>query len=272
MGKALQRETQMRIATIDMDAFTSVPVILNEILSQNGSAYYPVAYRHEQRRVEEFRALDYDKKEDRNFQIRDGGVYVITGGAGGIGLAFAEYLSKQACVIIVLIGRSKLPDRSVWESIQSDENNSGYNKIQSIKSIEKNGSQVIHYSMDVSDYSQMEAAFQDIRGKFGKLTAIIHSAGLPSDRLLKDESIEMFDSIINPKITGTLNIDLLTQSDDLDFLLLCSSVATVFPLVGQSAYVAANSYLDAFAFQRNKLGGKNTVAINWVAWKETGWQ
>ena len=42
---------------------------------------------------------------------RDGGVYLITGGAGGLGLLFAEAIAKQARdTTLILTGRSALSE------------------------------------------------------------------------------------------------------------------------------------------------------------------
>ncbi len=42
--------------------------------------------------------------------LRENGVYIIAGGAGGLGFTFAEYLAFQTKCRLVLTGRSPLSD------------------------------------------------------------------------------------------------------------------------------------------------------------------
>ena len=55
----------------------------------------------------------------------------------------------------------------------------------------------------------------------------------------------------------------------LDFLVLCSSLASIVGGVGRVDYVSANAYLDAYAHARSKAG-HFTVSINWPAWRDVG--
>src|SRR5438874_362111 len=47
-------------------------------------------------------------------RLRTRGVYLITGGFGGIGLTLAEYLARSVSARLVLIGRRALPPRAEW--------------------------------------------------------------------------------------------------------------------------------------------------------------
>jgi len=79
-------------------------------------------------------------------------------------------------------------------------------------------------------------------------------------------------AIFAAKITGTLILHALQENAALDFFVLCSSIGSILPQVGQVGYCAANAFLDAFALWRNTRGtGKTlTVAINWTRWQGTG--
>ena len=77
-----------------------------------------------------------------------------------------------------------------------------------------------------------------------------------------NKNYQNFKRVITPKIQGTWLLDKLTQSDDLDFLIMFASIAAITGGAGQSDYTAANSYLDAFAAYRNRQG-KRTISIDW---------
>src|SRR5262249_55696491 len=49
--------------------------------------------------------------------LRQRGVYMITGGLGGIGLAVAETLARTVQARLVLIGRTGLPARDQWSAL-----------------------------------------------------------------------------------------------------------------------------------------------------------
>jgi acyl carrier protein len=69
------------------------------------------------------------------------------------------------------------------------------------------------------------------------------------------------------KVEGTLVVESLL--DDGAFLALMSSVDAWNPGPGQTAYAAANTFLDAFAVHRRSLG-KPVVSINWDRWLGVG--
>ncbi|MDR9507180.1 beta-ketoacyl reductase, partial [Brevibacillus agri] len=58
-------------------------------------------------------------------------------------------------------------------------------------------------------------------------------------------------------------------ADDLDFFVLFSSMHTVTGGIGQSDYVAANSYLDLYAAHMRQMG-KKALTINWPLWRDVG--
>lgn len=73
---------------------------------------------------------------------------------------------------------------------------------------------------------------------------------------------------MSPKIEGTLVLHELFAGR-VDFIVLCSSLASVAAAFGQSDYSAANAFLDAYAHHLNKLG-QRVVSINWDNWGDIG--
>jgi len=77
-------------------------------------------------------------------------------------------------------------------------------------------------------------------------------------------------AVLAPKLAGTQALAEACAGDDIDFLLLCSSIASVIGGGGQVDYCAANAYLDAFAHEQTRRTGTFTVAVNWDGWQEVG--
>ncbi|MCB8926228.1 MAG: acyltransferase domain-containing protein [Ardenticatenaceae bacterium] len=72
------------------------------------------AYRNGRRWQQQFAAAPQPEGNLDDSRIKPGGVYLITGGMGGIGLVMAEHLAETAQAKLVLLSRSGLPKREMW--------------------------------------------------------------------------------------------------------------------------------------------------------------
>ncbi|MCX7920812.1 MAG: SDR family NAD(P)-dependent oxidoreductase [Clostridia bacterium] len=260
--------SSLKCRCIDIDGDTKVDSIISEIASKE--LLPKVAYRNGKRYVEELRKIDLEIKKGGSVGIKEHGVYVITGGNGGLGLELGKYLASKNKVNIALINRSKLPERSKWNEILAKaEERKTCRAIKSIIEIEETGAQVTCLSANVSNMNEMKEAIDTLRSRYGAINGIIHCAGVAGDGFIMRKEKQVFDSVIAPKVQGTWILNKLTEEDNMDFFVMFSSILAVFGDQGQGDYAAANSYLDAFAVYRSKQG-KRTATINWPAWKETG--
>jgi NAD(P)-dependent dehydrogenase (short-subunit alcohol dehydrogenase family)/acyl carrier protein len=244
-------------------------LILDELAAKTSDPF--VAYRGSHRWVQIFEPIRLEKLDYRKPRLRDNGVYLITGGLGGIGLVLAEYLTQRVKAKLVLIGRTALPPRSEWKSwVQTHtEQDPVSRKILKLQSIEEMGAEVLPLSADVSNIAQMEEAIRKAHIRFGQIHGVIHAAGIAGDRIMQVGSPEEAEHVMAPKVKGTLILDkLLRDEGTLDFFLLSSSITSVLGGVGQVAYSAANSFLDTYAHQHRPK--KSIISINWGAWQEVG--
>lgn len=191
---------------------------------------------------------------------KDGGVYLITGGAGGLGLIFAEEIAgavKNAAII--LVGRSLL--NAERESLLKDISSIGLN--------------VEYRQADIADRNVAEALVQDILNTHGKLDGIIHSAGILRDNFILKKPAEEISDVLAPKIRGMVSLDLATAALPMDFFLACSSTAGITGSMGQADYAMANAFMDSYACYREGLvreGKRNgkTLSVNWPLWEKGG--
>ncbi|KAF6584064.1 SDR family NAD(P)-dependent oxidoreductase, partial [Paenibacillus sp. EKM211P] len=198
--------------------------------------------------------------ETADIPWKENGVYLITGGAGGLGLIFAkEIVNKVQNVALILTGRSALDEGKRAE----------------IKKLESLGARIAYKQADVTREQAVADLIREIGAEFGSLNGIIHSAGVIRDnRILQKNSGEMLE-VLAPKVLGVVNLDQASKHLPLDFFILFSSVAGGLGNQGQADYSTANAFMDAYARYRNTLTGSQqrqgqTISINWPLWKEGG--
>jgi len=228
-----------------------------------------VAYRGAHRWIETFEPVQLHKDTIERQNLIENGVYVITGGFGGVGFAVAEYLARTVHPKLALIGRTAMPDKSLWADWLRDHSGDEEfgNRIRKIKQLEERGAEVLVLSADVSDKSQMGAAYAQISATFGRIHGVIHAAGLPGDGIIQLKTRTASSAVLRSKVQGTLILaELFAEAK---FFVFCSSLRTTMGGIGQVDYCAANSFLDAFVHSRS--GGPATmVSINWDTWLEVG--
>lgn len=230
-----------------------VQQIIAEIEMPDGESL--VAYRGPHRWVRAFEpAHPALRGEDAPVQrLRKSGVYLITGGLGGIGLTFARYLARQWQARLVLIGRN----------ISSDQ-------AKALAEFEALGAEVLALQADVADAAQMRAALDEVRRRFGVLHGVVHAAGVAGGGMIAQRERAAVERVFAPKLQGATNLLDVLEGEVLDFVLLCSSLTAITGGFGQIDYCAANSFLDALSAWSSRRGDMSVVSVNWDAWREVG--
>jgi polyketide synthase PksM len=191
---------------------------------------------------------------------KDGGVYLITGGAGGLGLIMAEEIARGAKrAVFYLSGRSELAGP----------------KVERLQTLEALGCRVIYSQVDVAQREAVEALIAQVRAEQGRLDGVIHAAGVLRDSFIIRKERRELEEVLAAKVHGALHLDEATRGLPLDFFILFSSVAGALGNAGQADYAAANAFLDAFAALRAELASSGqrrgrTLCIDWPLWREGG--
>ncbi|UCH95166.1 MAG: amino acid adenylation domain-containing protein [Candidatus Aminicenantes bacterium] len=265
--RSIDIEIPSPVTTVDEGV---VSYLLTELLA--GIADPVVAFRVNQRWVRTFEARPLYRTGREASRLKQGGIYLITGGLGGIGLELAKYLAETVKARLVLTARRPLPHRHQWQELL----NSGEAeediaiKIRKVRELEDLGAQVLVYGADAANRQQMQHVIAETQEKLGKINGVLHAAGVPDGTIIQRRNQEMCQRVLNPKVTGTLILDELLKEDPLDFFILFSSTVAVTALGGQVAYCAANAFLDQFARYKSVRDGAFTVSINWDAWQRIG--
>ncbi len=227
-----------------------------------------IAYRGEERWVGSFEHEALRSRQEGS-RLKEKGVYLITGGLGGIGLVIAEHLARTSHARLVLVGRSELPPTSEWKRVIENDSLAPAlkEKIRKLLEIESLGGEVLTIRADVTSREEMAAAVKLACERFGGIHGVIHAAGVVEDSPLLAKDRESATRVLDPKIKGTLVLDEILADHPLDFFVLFSSISSLSPPPGQVDYAAANSFLDAFALSRSS---RRTIAINWGLWRDVG--
>ncbi|HET9210498.1 MAG TPA: type I polyketide synthase, partial [Thermoanaerobaculia bacterium] len=230
------------------------------------------AYRGNSRWVQDYEAVRLEAPAPGALPLRERGVYLITGGLGGLGLTFAEMLAREHRARLVLLGVSALPDRGSWDEwlAAHGETDRISQRLRKIREIEALGSEVMVAGADVTDREQMRALVAQATARFGAIHGVIHAAGLAGGGMIQLKTTENARRVLAPKVEGTRTLLDALAGEPLDFVVFCSSTIAVAGGLGQVDYCAANNFLDGLAHDLALAGGPRTVSINWGAWEEVG--
>ena len=186
-------------------------------------------------------------------RLRASGVYLVTGGLGGVGFAIAKRLAQRVSARLVLTGRS-LPE------------DGGAAQVDEIRVL---GGEAIVVRADVTDRAAVVAALAEAESRFGPVRGVVHAAGVAGRGILQTKAAVDVDRVLQPKVEGTLVLDEALRGRQLDFFVACSSVSTVVGAPGQAEYTAANAFQDSYATARRAEGAQH-LAIDWDRWAEVG--
>jgi len=183
--------------------------------------------------------------------LRPRGVYLITGGTGGLGAALAVDLARRCQARLVLISRR-----------------GGAPEL--LTAVQEAGGEAMVERCDIADAAAVARVVASARARFGALHGVIHAAGIVQDGVLQLKTAAEAAQVLRPKVAGLQALTAAVQGAPLDWLVLFSSISAVAPRHGQGDYAAANAFLDAWAVAADRPGSTRVKSINWPGWREVG--
>lgn len=229
-----------------------------------------VAYRGPHRWVKTYAPMPHGVSPRQ--RLRPGGVYLVTGGLGGVGLAVARHLAASWQAKLVLLGRTPLPERGRWEALAADpqQPQALRARLAQLIELEALGAEVLVLAADVADAASMQAAAAQARARFGAVHGVVHAAGHANSGMIATRTRAEALAVFAPKLQGTRFLLDALQGEPLDFVLLCSSISSMAGGLGMSDYAAANAYLDALAALWQRHATHPVISVNWDAWRDLG--
>jgi amino acid adenylation domain-containing protein len=227
--------------------------------AEQASADNHVRHVGGQRLVPAWRELAVAADNQGQTPWREGGVYLITGGGGGLGLLLAEAIAGQTPdTVLCLVGRSS-PSAALQARLAAMP------------------ARVIYRSADIAEPGVAQQVVDELLQIRGRINGIIHAAGVTRDKLLVRKGQDELAAVLAPKVAGLYALDQATATCDLDWIILFASVSGALGNPGQADYACANAWLDAFAAYRNRLQGEGgrrgaSLSIDWPYWRDGGMQ
>ncbi|AVT03603.1 SDR family oxidoreductase, partial [Paracidovorax avenae] len=183
-----------------------------------------------------------------------------------------RHLGRRHGARLVLLGRTPLPPRGEWEGLlaQADLPAAQRRRLVQLQAMDADGIEWMAVAADVTDAAQWRGALQAVHARFGGVNGVVHAVMEPGGGMLATRTRAEVEAAFAAKTQGTLAMVDALRGEPVDFVLLCSSVASWVGGLGRSDYAAANAWLDAFATASRRDSPWPVFSVNWDAWRDVG--
>ncbi|ORB12047.1 type I polyketide synthase [Mycobacterium noviomagense] len=182
--------------------------------------------------------------------LHDDATYLVTGGLGSIGLEIAGYLAAHGARHLVLTGRRPPSDAA-------------QQRIDAIR--QRHGSEIQVVAADVADADDVARLLATVQAELPPVAGIVHAAGEIGTTPLSTLDDAEVDRVFAGKVWGAWHLSQAAADLKLDFFLSTSSIASVWGSFGQTAYGAANAFLDGLAWRLREQGVRG-ISVNFGPW------
>ena len=229
--------------------------------------------------------------------INSSSVVLVSGGARGITAQCVIRLAARSHCKFILLGRSDYDDnepdwsrevsdeaelkRRIMDHLQASGEKPSPAKIQKIfktiqsgreigdtlRAVREAGAEAEYLSVDITNRANLLEKLPESVKHMGPVTGIIHGAGTLADKLIEKKSEKDFDTVYSPKVNGLENMLACVPAQQLDFLVLFSSIVGFFGNIGQADYAIANETLNKTAYLiKRQNPACHVVSMNWGPW------
>src|SRR5262249_51302618 len=185
---------------------------------------------------------------------RQKGVYVVIGGAGGLGEVWSRFMIEHYQANMVWIGLHEYN-----ATIEGKINSFG-----------RLGPAPLYISADASNFDELEQAFRTILKTYPAIHGVVHSAIILHDQSVARMEESEFRASLSAKVDISVNMDRVFGGQELDFMLFFSSFLSFVKPPGQSNYVAGCAFKDSFAQRLQQRRAYPVKIMNWGYWGKVG--
>lgn len=231
-----------------------------------------IAYRGDYRWVKKLEPCDAEIAKSQGTHLKKHGVYIITGGLGGIGLSMAEHLAKHYHAHLILLTRNEFLSEGQWQACLKDPSPSPHGqKIKKLLDIKKQAQTLTIECAAVEDRERLKSVIDGVKKKFHRIHGVIHAAGIAGGGIAQLKTIETYEAVLKSKVAGTANLIACLKDEPLDIMIFMSSITAMTGYPGQIDYCSANCVLDAYAAMQPCFSHPVfCLSMNWLAWRDVG--
>ncbi|MBH0333634.1 polyketide synthase [Brevibacillus brevis] len=251
VGSMAKEYTNWRIRLVDLEAGRAWPIedVFTLPPDAEGNA---TVYRGGKWYRQELIPLRQMQREQASY--RQGGVYVVIGGAGGIGEVWSEYMISTYQAQIIWIGR-----REKNAEIQAK-----------VDRLAKLGPAPVYIAADATNRKSLYFAYEEIKKRYKQVNGVIHSAIVLLDKSLANMDEERFRAGLSAKVDVCVRIAQVFDREPLDFVMFFSSINSFTKSPGQSNYASGCTFKDIFAHQLSLHSLSAVKVMNWGYWANVG--
>ncbi|KAK7415996.1 hypothetical protein QQZ08_012149 [Neonectria magnoliae] len=167
--------------------------------------------------------------------------YLLVGLTGDVGMSICDFMVQNGARHIVVTSRNPKVDPVV------------------VQQLHRRGAELRAIPLDITDKKALMRVAAEIKATMPPIGGVANGAMVLRDKLFENMSWEDFQTTAKPKVLGSRYLDEVFRSDDLDFFILFSSVASIMGNSGQANYNAANQFMTTLAHQRRRRGVAGSV-------------
>jgi enediyne polyketide synthase len=186
-------------------------------------------------------------------------VALVSGGAKGITFELALELARRTGCKLALIGSSAEPRDAQGESAAN------------LRRLRDEGVDHVYLQADITDLSALQTAAARAEDRLGRVTAVLHGAGVSVPHDFRDKPLEEFVTCVRVKARGLYNLLRVAPPGGLKALHVISSVLGYTGMRGQTDYTFANAWLDeAVRGVKARHPSVHCLSLGYSVWSGTG--
>ncbi len=252
--------------------------LLGELARDPGESV--VAYRGGHRWVQGAERLEIEQPAGDPARLRQGGAYLIAGGLTGFGFLVAGFLARTVGARLALVGDMALPPRESWDAWLSGslsgtgrDDDDTVRLLTAIRRWEELGSEILLVEADLANPGQVRAAVGEARARFGRLHGVFYAAGQQGEefaRRIAELDRDFYAYRLQARLAGLLALAESLDGEELDFVLLASTLASVTGGPAAAVDCLADTFLDLFARRESRRGPTPWTSVDWDAFRLPG--
>jgi enediyne polyketide synthase len=262
----LERE-DLRVRVLDFSIGIDPEKLAEQAIAEihTHEAFVAVGFDHEFRRfVERPKVMDPVNYHDRNINWSSEDVILVTGGARGITASIALGVARVTCARIALVGSSPHPEKHPGKTSSKEIS-------ETLLKFHNNGLVAGYFSCDVRSKESVEQLVEKISMEMGRVTGVIHGAGLNKPRANKRVSLEDAFEEVGPKVIGALNLMSVFEKSPPKVFAGISSIIGYTGMQGNTWYAFSNEFLEILLRKfYSKHSQMAILSVAYSVWRDEG--